>query len=180
MENIIEYLVPFVIILGYMLSKLKKKKEPARPKAPTKSKKSDFTIVGKLNKMLEEYYESDADPATRKSRTEGSQSWVDESDGAHSYSTEEEDYYDDEDDEEPEGEEEKAVVEGQTDDKDIPKRETEPAGEPPAPAAHQIDSTASPMLKKSSYTPANIGKRDLRKAVVWSEILGKPVALRDE
>ncbi len=179
MENIFEYLIPLIFILGFFNYRKKKKQRAAEKDADKAVKKSDG-LFGKLNKMMEEYQESDLKGAPvekDKSRT-----WAgDPMEQGPVYR--EPEPWEDEDEplEKPGSEQVRSIpVEAVSDSRIIEQPEVKPqrpevhreksAGIKPVPLKPQISAPGFNKMRKA----------DLRQAIVWSEILAPPKALRDK
>lgn len=167
MENILEFFIPLIIVIAYVFPKLFGKK--AGTATGQKNKKSKSGVFDKLNEMFKEYYENEVKEAQHQNG-EDEDPWppvVQE-------------------DEQPEPskyQEDPAVMSS----KPEPSSSTLETSENPQTSANeQIDvdqrqkimfdskiSDSSDFLKKPD-------KMDLRRAIVWSEILSPPKALRDE
>ncbi len=161
MENILEILLPIIIFAAFLFPKLGKKKAQSEGNL-VQTKKPKFNIFGKLNKMLEEYYVSDEGEVKRKQKEADPYSWVDGSPEMTEETSE---------DAAPEPE--KQVPVGFIDKKpaDSVKKEVKPGLD---------EQIALPRPEHATYTPSKMRKQDLRKAIVWSEILSPPKALRED
>jgi hypothetical protein len=173
LENILEYLVPLVFILAFVLPKFKKKPQ-RQAEEPAEAKKPQKGLFSRLNKMLEEQYEKNKEAVKKEEdNEEDSQSWWD-----RSY----------EEDEKEQEEEQKrvptTVVVEASDPPSVEKPEPEKKNEPvveemiPMPVIKGYKIPQKPAT--SQYALSKVSKMDLRKAIVWSEILAPPKALRDE
>ncbi|MCG8335041.1 MAG: hypothetical protein MJE63_11020 [Proteobacteria bacterium] len=170
MDNIIEYLIPLIFILAYVFPKARKKKKQQQEQVSSvEVKEKKPGLFSKLNKMVEEYYESDQDVSKKREQKEEEYEWYQD---RYDYESDE-----DEDESEPE-EPAKPVTE-------VAKAEEETANQKtkPAPASRPKVDNYQPTSSHANtplYVSANVTKQDLRKAIVWSEILAPPKALRDE
>ncbi len=162
MENLIDYLVPLLVILSFLSFKSKRKKAKAKEEASGEPKKKNPGLFGKLNKLMEEYYEGDQ-KAAPQSQSDETDPW-------------EHDPWE----QRPEPVEAKQKVVPVEATKALPKirlKAEEPRNEPPAPVKVR---TVPPKSAEAGYQLSNVRKQDLRKAIVWSEILGPPVALKKD
>ena len=65
--------------------------------------------------------------------------------------------------------------------KPMPQRISPAPKKKPAPAEAVVETTKPTVSEKEKVTKDSVyGTQDLRKAVIWSEILAPPLALRDE
>lgn len=180
MENILQYLIPLIFIVSFFSMRKKKKKQAAENKKPVvqPETKQSGGVFGKLNKMLEEYYEADLKGAPEKS---GKTPGVEDPYDLHPPQREPEPW-----------EDEEAVLQPVTVvTKSAEEIEEEPEQSPPQvmaaivepePVAAKPDISEPDQARKTvpACRFAKIDKAGLRKAIVWSEILGPPKALRDE
>ncbi len=185
MENILEYLIPLIFIVAFLSMRKKKKqkqKEMAEKAAPDQLTKKERTggMFGKLNKMLNEYYEADLKGAPDQ-RKEGTR--VEEPFDSQPPQRELEPWEDDDTVIQPVA----ATIDQETKREMVIKRAktlelvTAPVEAPEPVVVEPTDlkmKESQPMA--SSYRMADLEKADLRRAIVWSEILGPPKALRDE
>jgi len=162
LENLIDYLIPLIVILTFLSFRSKRKK--AKEEDPDKPKKKSAGLFGKMNKLMEEYYESDLKGAPPQSKSAEPEPWEDDPWEVNPAYAESEPA---EDQEEPEPQ-------------PVPMKEPE--------AEKRRDNVVkpvvvAPIVSKAlplEYLPKKISKQDLRKAIVWSEILGPPVALKEK
>ncbi len=176
MENIIENLLPIVIVVAIIVSKLLSKKKVTAESAP----KNKESLARKLQKKLDEYSESQMENRSPAPEYEESRSdlWAEQ---------DEEDETEEEREEE-EKEEETEVAERETErivapetikqavEQEKPLPETEPAAD----ISHPRVQTTPLEKTRPSYLLSEKSHQDLRQAIVWSEILAPPLALRDE
>jgi len=162
LENLIDYLIPLLVILFFLSFKAKRKKakgERAKGETPDKTKKEGLGLFGKINKMLEEYAESDQKGAP-PGKSDVSEDWEHDP-------WEVNPKYAEAAPETVQGEEKNPEMA-------VMGKQSDQISEPVA---------VRPVLPKpdaSEYLPKKVSKLDLRKAVIWSEILGPPIALKDE
>lgn len=143
----------------------------AERETASQPKKEGLNLLGKVNKMLAGYLESDLQGAPKK--RDGS--WVDdpfEMDSGYPHTESETDR--------DEGAEPEAVHRESTESEPLPKANPALKTQEVETALPNTDITTPPKMVSSEYHFKNVRKRDLRKAVVWSEILGPPVALKDK
>lgn len=169
MDNIIEYLIPLIFIMAYLFPKARKKKKQQQEQAtPVEVKKKKPGVFSKLNKMVEEYYESDQDVSARRDKKEEEYDWYQDRP----------DYESDEDEDESESEPANPAIEVTKSGEETTDQDTKPVT-----ASHPATTSYRPApsdVNNSFHVSANVTKQDLRKAIVWSEILAPPKALRDE
>lgn len=203
MENILEYLIPLIFIISIFSMRKKKKKRPpqedlppqqaqqvqqvqqAQQTQPEQPKAGGGGLMQRLNKLMTDYYEADLKGAPEK-KTEPSgapdpfdlqppqrepEPWEDEDD------------YDEEEREpltasaKPQEIVRETAVEEAVPRRPMPAR-AKAAPLEPEPVNKQPEELLE--LETDSYNLAHMNKADLRKAIVWSEILGPPKALRNE
>ncbi|NQU65655.1 MAG: hypothetical protein HQ517_15415 [SAR324 cluster bacterium] len=165
MENLIDYLIPLIVILGFLSFKAKRKQAKAQTKTADEPKKEGTGLFGKLNGMLEEYLASDLKGAPRKRDS----SWVDdayEMDTEYSYT-------------EPDSDEDEVPVPEMMIRK-VPETVTRKVPEPKPVLRPKPETKKRQAKAPSEYLFKNVSKQDLRKAIIWSEILGPPIALREK
>lgn len=160
MDSIIEYLLPIIIILAYVLPKLKGKKQKANPWDKTKKKKPG--LISRLITKLEE--------SARKQQ--GPQQSIDTR--PDPFSTQGSDLKLDFNTEAPQPQPKPKVVKPA-----VSKTSEAPVAKKSQPLPEQVvcPQKDRKRLCKDWLKPT---KNDLRKAIVWKEILGPPVALKDE
>ena len=164
MENLIDYLIPLIVILSFLSFKSKRKKAKAKEEASSEPKKKSPGLFGKLNKLMEEYYEADQKEVPPR-QSEDDDPW-------------EHDPWE----RRPEPAETKpevVQVEAPVPLPKIPLKVEEPRDETPTPVTVKVRQV-SPKPADMGYQLRNVRKQDLRKAIVWSEILGPPVALKKD
>ncbi|MFH2131571.1 MAG: hypothetical protein ABIK68_14435 [bacterium] len=176
METIIKYLIPLLFILFFLSYRAKRKQVGLKNRPPGKPETVGFSLTGRLNKLLQDYYASDLKgaPAGRRTRSPWNQG-NDPMALAGDYPEREP-----EEDQEGGGDE-------------VPELETVPR-ELPQPIPVPLVKTASEKRRQRPEKPAPDGPKrvhpgriptrlnqaELRKAVVWSEILAPPLALREK
>jgi hypothetical protein len=116
--------------------------------------------------MVEEYYETDKSDSGRRK-----------------HNIEDDDWYQDRDDYQEEAESKPEAVASKAAKAEpvmqhVVKQEAAPV--PKDDVGEMEHQLMVPRLIKPGYVSSNVSKRDLRKAIVWSEILAPPKALRDE
>lgn len=170
MENILEILLPLIIIIAYIFPKVTGKKEEVSEEAPPKKPK--FAVFNKLNEMFKQYYEADMEGRRQNSDEEDSYAWPPEAQQS----------------EQPTYSQPQEPVESAKE--TLNQHET-----PSASVAASLQASATERQidldqRQKSLQTGNImgsstflkkpGKRELRQAIIWSEILSPPKALRDE
>ncbi len=165
LENIISYLVPLIFILAFVLPKFKKKQQQkSNPSEPVETKKPQTGMISKLNKMLEEYIESDQEVIKKeKEDAESHDDWWNE----------------DAEEQKPPKISEKSSVTTSIENSEYEKK-TEPVIQKMIPKPGIGDHKIPRNYTAPRYALSGVSKKDLRKAIVWSEILGLPKALRNE
>jgi hypothetical protein len=179
MENIFEYLIPLVLILSFFNYRKKKKQRAAEKNADQAVKKSDG-LFAKLNKMMEEYQESDLKGAPvekQKSRT-----WADGPlEQGPVYKAPEP--WEDEDEafERAESAQIQSIPVAAFSNSRIIEQ---PVVKPQKPEVQLEKQAVIKPVPPKPKVPApgfsKMQKTDLRQAIVWSEILAPPKALRDK
>jgi hypothetical protein len=162
LENLIDYLVPALVILSFLSFKSKRKKAKAKEEASGEPQKKSAGLVGKLNKLMEEYYEDDQQ-GTPQTKSAEADPW-------------EHDPWEVPPERLETGPEVVQVQVPAPPPKVVLKAE-EPQVKP------QVPVEVKPIQPKPAdvdYQLKNVKKEDLRKAIVWSEILGPPVALKKD
>ena len=162
MENILDYLVPIIIFLVFILPKLLKKRVSTQKPEADQPQKANPTIFSKLNTMLEDYYEEEKAGAPQEPQEhpeeEAALSWLNRSDET-----------------EPEVTKPQPVVETKTAKIKVEEQQ---------PEAKRAEIKEPPeMLQNPAGIPPRLGKprkQELRNAIVWSEILAPPLALREK
>ncbi|MBU2648877.1 hypothetical protein KKI24_29495 [bacterium] len=176
METIIKYLIPLLFILFFLSYRAKRKQVGLKNRPPGKPETVGFSLTGRLNKLLRDYYASDLKGAPAGRRTRSPWNQVNDPMALAG------DY--------PEREPEK-VQEGSGDDVPEPETVTPALPKPiPVPMAKTASEKRRQRPEKSAPDgsnrihpqgiPTRLNQAELRKAVVWSEILAPPLALRDK
>jgi len=162
LENLIEYLVPLLVILSFLSFRSKRKQAKAKKEASGEPTKKGPGLLGKLNKLMEDYQEDDQ-KGTPQRKSEDADPW-------------EHDPWE----VPPERLEtgpEVVQVEAPTPPPKVALKVEEPLVKPQVPVkVKQIPTKPADV----DYQLKNVTKEDLRKAIVWSEILGPPIALRKD
>ncbi len=170
MENIIEYLIPLIFILAYVVPKAMKKNKQQEEPDPAEVKETNPGLFDKLNKMVEEYHEREQDAAKRREEKEEEYDWYQDRD----------EYESDEDEDvsesEPEPAKPAAEVVNAEEVTTYPRAVSTPVSPPGITTLQPKPADAESSL----YVSANVTKQELRKAIIWSEVLAPPKALRDE
>lgn len=170
METLIEYLIPLIVLAIILFSRIRSasKKKPARSDAKREKKPGYFE---RLNQRLKEAYEKEKRAQQVEDDYQEADPWARDED--------EEDY--------PETGGDSAYHESEADPepgkgirmKSDRAEETEDAIRQDRSAQPYTPGTV-PEPSDSGYVPARMSRAELRKAVVWSEILSPPKALREE
>lgn len=193
MENILEYLVPLIFIVSILSMRKKKKKKTKKEQGTEQPEQikasSGGGVFGKLNKMLEEYLEADLKDAPEKKPRGDSPTDPFEL----QQPIREPEPWEDEDDVQEQAVAHPRVIEPVVIPEKIVNADVEPE------AAHRPEPVKAPAVKpvtialepvppgledvveaSSTVQLSDMTKSDLRKAIVWSEILAPPKALRNE
>lgn len=166
MDNIFTWIVIIIAILS-AISEIRKKqraKKGAKPKGRSWVKKLDAFLTDIQNRLEQQ----------SKGSTDGASEWSRLRDGGEvgrSRSDADEEVFDElvfEEIEPPPRPKEKPSARVR------PTRSDETQSVPGAPQPKALDAG------KPSYAAMAVSRAELRKAVIWSEILGPPVALRDQ
>lgn len=180
METVIDYLIPLIILAGILFMRLRRGQAERRRDEEKATTKKRSGLLSRLGEKTMEFYKSVAETdGTGRSR-EGD-SWVSSRRSDEDYDEDYEEDYDDDDEEEEQDVSDETET-AQTADTESgtrlkeegpvdPGRQT-PPGVEPAPV--------SPAPVDLPPISAKVSRSELRKAVVWSEILSPPVALRDK
>jgi FtsZ-interacting cell division protein ZipA len=173
LENIISILVPLVVILAILLPRLWRSKSAARAGAGAAEPKKPGGLLDAINRKLEELAAAERAKPAREADDDDDNPWS----------------RDDEDDNPWSSGDEPEAEAG-------PKKTTAPpvasAAKPePAAIAPPVDRNRSepvtprkaarvevPAILPNPATGSRIGREELRRAIVWSEILAPPLALR--
>jgi hypothetical protein len=200
MDNLFEYLIPLIFIVSFLASRKKKKQKAAEKNAAAGEPVKSGGLFGKLNKLMEEYQEADLKGVPKAADKSGTwvgeqteqappyrepEPWEDEEEYEDEYEDKHEDEYESAQPEPVRTMPQEAVTQSSivTPEPQQPDPVPQPKIEPQKPAVREIKPVVvkAASISKSPLVGYKLtGKGTLRRAVVWSEILGPPKALQDE